>query len=127
MRERIIDIIFAVPVRVKIIGIMVLPLLILGSALNYWIQTGLSDWLSYLITDERVQIAMEAGGRSVLLVTALAAVFSVLLTFLLMLSLTQPLLELRQVAQRVADGDLAFRARVRARDEIGEVADSVNL
>jgi len=45
---------------------------------------------------------------------------------LLMLSLTQPLLELRQVAQRVADGDLAFRARVRARDEIGEVADSVN-
>lgn len=126
IREGLVDIVFAVPVRIKIIGIMVLPLLILGGALNYWIRTGLSDWLSYLITDERVQIAMEAGGRSVLLVTALAAVISVLLTFLLMLSLTQPLLELRQVAQRVAEGDLVFRARIRARDEIGELADSVN-
>ncbi|MFZ5908460.1 MAG: HAMP domain-containing protein, partial [Chloroflexota bacterium] len=60
------------------------------------------------------------------LVTALAAVSSILLTFLLMLSLTRPLLELRQVAQKVANGDLAYRAQIRARDEIGEVADSVN-
>ncbi len=126
IRKRLIDIVFAVPVRIKIIGIMVLPLLILGFALNYWVRTGLSDWLSYLLSDERVQIAMEAGSRSVALVTGLAAVFSILLTFLLMLSLTQPLLELRRVAQKVADGDLAFRAHIQARDEIGEVAVSVN-
>lgn len=126
IQERFVDLIYSVPVRIKIIGIMVLPLLILGFALNYWVRTGLSDWLSYLLTDERVQIAMEAGSRSVVLVTALAAFLSILLTFLLMLSLTQPLLELRQVAQKVANGDLAFRAQIRARDEIGEVADSVN-
>ncbi|GEM_PF-356275 len=126
IRERIFDLVSSVPVRIKIIGIMVLPLLILGFALNYWVRTGLSDWLSYLLSDERVQIAMEAGSRSVVLVTALAAVLSILLTFLLMLSLTQPLLELRQVAQKVANGDLAFRAQIRARDEVGEVADSVN-
>lgn len=125
--EKLSEAALAVPVRVKIAGIMVLPVLILGLILNYWVQTGLSDWLSYLLTDERVHIAMQAGGRSVLLVTALAATASILLTLLLMLLLTKPLLELRQVAQQVTGGDLASRARIWARDEIGEVAQAVNL
>ncbi len=120
------DVIFAVPVRIKITGIMILPILILGFALNYWVRTGLSDWLSYLISDDRVYIAMEAGSRSVIFVTALAAIASVLLTALLMLSLTKPLLELRQAAQRVAEGDIESRARVWVPDEIGEVASAVN-
>ncbi len=127
LSERISDLIFSVPVRIKIAGIMVLPVAILGLALNYWVQTGLSDWLSYLLTDERVQMAMEAGSRSVSLVTALSALASILLTSVLMLSLTKPLLELRQVAQRVADGDFASRARIWVQDEIGEVARSINL
>lgn len=126
LREKIPDILFSVPVRIKIAGIMVLPVLILGFTLNYWIRTGLSDWLSYLLTDERVKIAMEAGSRSVILVTVLATVVSIILTFLLMFILTKPLLELRQVAFQVAGGDLASRARVWANDEIGEVALSVN-
>lgn len=75
-------------------------------------RTGLSDWLSYLISDDRVYIAMQAGSRSVIFVTALAAIASVLLTALLMLSLTKPLLELRQAAQRVAEGNVESRARV---------------
>jgi len=106
---------------------MILPVVILGLALNYWIQTGLSDWLSYLLTDERVKMAMQAGSRSVSWVTALSALTSILLTSLLMLTLTKPLLELRQVAQRVADGDFASRARIWVQDEIGEVARSTNL
>jgi len=125
--EKLSAALLSVPVRLKIAGIMVLPVLILGFVLNYWVRTGLSDWLSYLLTDERVQVAMQAGGRSVLLVTALAATVSILLTFLLMLLLTRPLLELRQVAQRVASGDLASRARIWTQDEIGEVARAVNL
>ncbi|MBC8506235.1 MAG: HAMP domain-containing protein [Anaerolineales bacterium] len=127
MGERLSDLVFSVPVRIKITGIMLLPVAILGLALNYWIQTGLSDWLSYILTDERVQNAMQAGSRSVSWVTALSALASILLTSLLMLSLTKPLLELRQVAQRVADGDFASRARVWVQDEIGEVARSINL
>lgn len=126
VRDRLSDAIFAVPVRIKITGIMVLPILILGFALNYWVRTGLSDWLSYLISDDRVYIAMQAGSRSVIFVTALAAIASVLLTALLMLSLTKPLLELRQAAQRVAEGDIESRARVWVPDEIGEVASAVN-
>ena len=45
--EKLSDLVFSVPVRIKITGIMILPIAILGLALNYWIQTGLSDWLSY--------------------------------------------------------------------------------
>ncbi|MEK7439297.1 MAG: histidine kinase [Chloroflexota bacterium] len=131
MRQQLADLFveffLAVPVRIKIAGIIVLPVLILGFTLNYWVQTGLSDWLSYLLPDERVRVAMEAGSRSVLLVTALAAVASFLLTFLMMLVLTHPLLELRRATQRVIDGDLTSRARIWAKDEIGGVARSVNL
>jgi signal transduction histidine kinase len=126
MREKLSGVFFSVPVRIKIIGIMMLPVLILGFTLNYWIRTGLSDWLSYLLIDERVKIAMQAGSRSVVLVTVLATVMSIILTFLLMFILTKPLLELREVALRVAAGHLATRARVWANDEIGEVALSIN-
>jgi signal transduction histidine kinase len=117
----------SVPVRIKVAGIMILPVLILGLALNYWVQTGLSDWLSYLLSDDRVSFAMQAGGRSVLLVTILAAIASILLTFILMYFLTQPLLELRKTAQQIINGNLSSRARIFARDEIGEVARSMNV
>ncbi len=116
----------SVPVRVKIIGIMVLPVLILGLGLNYWITTGLSDWLSYLLSNERVAIAMQAGARSVLFVTVLAAFVSVLLTFILMLIFTNPLMELSQVATQVAEGDFSSRVSVQSRDEIGHVGLAVN-
>ena len=117
----------AVPVRTKIAGIMILPVLILGLTLNFWVVSGLSDWLSWLLVDTKVHAAMAAGSRSVWFVTALAAVGSLLLTWLLTLILTQPLLDLHRVAQRIAAGDLTPRVRVWAKDEIGEVARSVNL
>lgn len=124
--ERVVNTALSVPVRVKIAGIMALPVLILGFTLNYWVRTGLSDWLSYLLSDERVSIAMRAGSRSVLLITFLAAVGSILLSFLLIYLLTRPLLQLRQAAYNVAKGDFASRARVWGSDEIGDVAISVN-
>jgi signal transduction histidine kinase len=113
--------------RIKIGGIMILPVLILGIVLNYWVRTGLSDWLSYFLDATRVEAAMSAGSRSVMLVTSIAAILSMLLTFLLMLILTKPLLELREVAGQVMEGELSKRARLWSRDEIGEVGRSVNL
>lgn len=127
VRTKASEMILAVPVRIKIAGIMVLPVLILGFTLNYWVISGLSDWLSWLLTDVRVHAAMAAGSRSVAFVTVLSAIASGMLTFLMMLVLTQPLLELRRVAQRISEGDLTSRARIWAKDEIGEVAQSVNL
>ncbi len=126
VRAKIAGMFLAVPVRIKIAGIMLLPVLILGFSLNYWIRTGLSDWLSWLLDSNRVRVAMQAGSRSVLLVTALAAIVSILLTYVLMLLLTQPLLELRQIVRRIGQGDLSSRAKVWAHDEIGEVGREVN-
>lgn len=120
------NLLISVPVRIKVMGIMVFPVLLMGLALNYWVRTGLSDWLSYLLTDERVEVAMAAGGRSVLLVSVLAAFISILLTSFLMYVLTQPLLELSRAATKVTRGELGTRARVWAQDEIGNLAQSVN-
>lgn len=116
----------AVPVRWKIIGIGILPVLILGISLNYWVITGLSDWLSYILTDVRVEAAMAAGSRSVLFVTVLAAILSVILLWFLVYILTNPLEELKRTAQEVASGKFDTRATVWAKDEIGALAASVN-
>lgn len=124
--RRLYTLILSVPVNIKIAGIMLLPVLILGFSLNYWVTSGLSDWLSYLLTDVRVEAAMAAGRRSVTLVTVLSAAASILLATLLTYLLTRPLHELREMAIQVAEGDLAARAPVYANDEIGEVATAIN-
>ncbi|MBK8128738.1 MAG: HAMP domain-containing protein [bacterium] len=118
--------ILSVPVRIKITGIIVLTVLILGFTLNFWVTASLSDWLSYLLTDVRVEAAMRAGGRSVLLVTFLAAAGSLVMASFLTFLLIRPLLDLRDMALQVAEGKLDARAPVWSKDEIGEVAIAVN-
>jgi len=120
------DRMLAVPVRIKVIGIGLLPILILGFTLSYWITTGLSDWLSYILSDVRVQAAMAAGQRSVNLVTLLAAIASIFFSLLLSYILSRPILSLREMAQQVANGNLSARAQVWANDEIGELATAIN-
>lgn len=119
-------IILAVPVRVKITGIVLLPVLILGFTINYWVTRGLSNWLSYILVDTRVEAAMSAGSRSVLLVTFLATILSLLLSTLLTIMLTHPLIALQKTARQVAAGNFKTRAAVWADDEIGALATSVN-
>lgn len=118
--------VLAVPVRLKIAGIIILPVVILGFLLNFWVTSGLSDWLSHILTDVRVEAAMNAGGRSVIFVTFLGAVLSIMLGLLLNFILTRPLLQLRDTARRVAGGEHRARAQIWAKDEIGELAKSVN-
>ena len=118
--------ILSVPVRWKIIGIGILPVIIFGFSLNYWITTGLSDWLSYILTDVRVEAAMAAGSRSVLFITIIAAFLSIILLALLVDILDTPLEDLRKTAKQVAAGDYEKRAEVWADDEIGSLALSVN-
>lgn len=126
LNTRLYNFLLSVPVRIKIAGIALLPVLILGLALNYWVTTGLSDWLSYLLTDVRVEAAMRAGGRSVFLVTFLAASGSLALAWMLTFIFTRPLLDVREMARRVAGGELETRAPIWANDEIGEVAHAIN-
>ena len=124
--ERLYDLILSVPVHVKIAGLVLLPVIVLGLSLNYWVASGLKDWLSYLLTDVRVDAAMRAGQRSVLLVTVLGAAGSLVVAYFLTFILTRPLLSLRKMTQRVAAGDLTARARIYSNDEIGELAAAVN-
>jgi len=116
----------AVPVRVKVVGIGLLPIVILGLTLNYWITTGLSDWLSYILSDVRVQAAMVAGGRSVFLVTMLAGTASVFFSILLSYILARPILSLKEMAQQVASGNSNARVQIWAKDEIGDLAVAIN-
>jgi signal transduction histidine kinase len=115
-----------VPVRLKIIGIGLIPVVILGLALDYWVTSSLSDWLSHLLIDVRVQAAMSAGRRSVTLVTILAATMSVFISLFLSHVLSLQILALREMAQKVASGQLDARARVWGRDEIGQLAIAIN-
>jgi signal transduction histidine kinase len=78
------------------------------------------------LTDTRVEEAMRAGGRSVTLITVLAAAGSLVMASLLTYLLTRPLLDLREMARKVAEGQLDARAPVWSNDEIGEVATAVN-
>ncbi len=103
-----------------------LPVLILGVSLNYWVTASLSDWLSYILTDNRVEAAMQAGGRSVVLVTVLSAAASIILASLLTFLLTRPLSTLHEMAKQVASGNLNARAPVWSNDEIGDVAVAIN-
>jgi len=68
--------------------------------------------------------------RQVLIFGMAVAVVVFLITTVLVTVLanriTSPLVELREGASKVAQGDLDFQIRVRARDEIGELADSFN-
>lgn len=124
--KKIYDAVISVPVRIKIIGIIMAPVLILGLTLNYWITTGLSDWLSYLLSDQRVQAAMGAGSRSVILVTILAALASIFFALMLTYLLTRLVLDLRDAALDVSKEKLDSRAKIWSKDEIGEVARAMN-
>jgi signal transduction histidine kinase len=124
--DRLYGLIMSVPVHIKIAGLVLLPVIVLGISLNYWVASGLQDWLSYLLTDVRVEAAMRAGQRSVQLVTVLGAAGSLLVAYLLTFILTRPLLSLQEMAQKVAAGDLTARTRVWSKDEIGQLAGAVN-
>ncbi len=115
-----------VPLRQKIIGIIVAPLLILGLTIAWWVSNQLSGWLSYLLTEERVAQAMSIGMRGVFIITVLAAILGLGIASFLTWFLTRPILAMTSVAKRVKNGDLFVRAPVWANDEIGELGRAFN-
>ncbi len=115
-----------VPLRQKIIGIIVAPLLILGLTIAWWVSNQLSGWLSYLLSEERVAQAMSIGMRGVFIITVLAALIGLGIALFLTWFLTRPILDMTSVAKRVKTGDLGVRAPVWANDEIGELGRAFN-
>jgi len=115
-----------VPLRQKIIGIIVTPLLILGFSIAWWVSSQLAGWLSYLLTEERVAQAMVVGMRGVFIITIIAAIAGLGIGSFLTWLLTRPILDITYVTRRVKNGDLSVRAPVWANDEIGELGRAFN-
>lgn len=116
----------SVPLRHKIIGIIIAPMMILGFTIAWWVSNQLGGWLSYLLTEERVAQAMAIGMRSVSIITILSAIAGLAIGLLLTWVLTRPILEMTYIARRVKNGDLAVTAPVWANDEIGELGRAFN-
>ncbi|HVO42741.1 MAG TPA: histidine kinase, partial [Aggregatilineales bacterium] len=76
----------------------------------------LNDTVSLLTNDASV------AQQTLLFVLVVAAVVSILASVLLTIGLTNPLRQLSRVAQAIANGDLAMRARTTRHDEIGQLA-----
>lgn len=115
-----------VPLRQKIIGIIVAPLLILGTTMAWWVSNELGGWLSYLLSEERVAQAMTVGMRGVLIITVFAAVAGLAIGWVLTWVLTRPILDMTYVARHAKNGNLSLRAPVWATDEIGELGLAFN-
>jgi signal transduction histidine kinase len=70
--------------------------------------------------------ALRTTRRAFLLAAVGALILAVLVGLLVSRGLTAPLLELAGVAGQMSDGDLSTRARVRSKDEIGQLAARFN-
>lgn len=115
-----------VPLRLKIIGIVVTSLMILGFTIAGWVRNGLGGWLSYLLSEERVAQAMNVGTRGVIIITILATLVGLVVAWFLTWILTRPILTITRIAQQVGGGNLALRAPVWANDEIGQLGLAFN-
>ena len=69
---------------------------------------------------------LDAVDDAVLVAGISAGGLALLLGTLLFLAITQPLQKLRTAAEQIADGDLSVRADVRAKNELGTVAEAFN-
>lgn len=74
----------------------------------------------------RIDAMLAASWRIPLVVWAVLLLPTLALAYLLTRSIVTPLERLRQMTRRVAEGDLSARTSVRRRDELGELAESLN-
>lgn len=64
--------------------------------------------------------------RQLIYITGALLVLSLLLSFLLSRSFTKPILQITRVSEEMASGNLAARIRLKRKDEIGKLADTLN-
>ncbi len=78
------------------------------------------------ITLRHVEAQIWNAVRKTLIVGVLAWLISIIAAYYLAWRLSQPILNLRQSAARIAAGDLSYRAPIDRRDELGALARSFN-
>ncbi len=74
----------------------------------------------------RVDAMVAASWRVPLIVWAVLLLPTLAVSYLLTRSLTRPVQRLQEMTSRVAEGDLAYRTSVHRRDELGDLARSLN-
>ncbi len=74
----------------------------------------------------RVDAMVAASWRIPLIVWAVLLLPTLAVSYLFTRSITRPIERLQEMTRRVASGDLAYRTSVRRRDELGELAESLN-
>ncbi len=74
-----------------------------------------------------VSIAKGVVTRNVILLNFLLLISLAFIGYIISLTITKPLKSFVETARKVASGELSFKVRVKAEDEIGELANSFNL
>ena len=110
-----------VPLRTKIIGIVVSALCTAGFFALIWFHVRMNHLLQRAGASGATMELSEP-----IFVVVLSIVGGFFVAWLLTLILTRPILETTWVARRVHQGDLSYRAPVWADDEMGELAQSFN-
>ncbi|MCC7103798.1 MAG: sensor histidine kinase [Chloroflexi bacterium] len=113
----------AVPVRVKILGIVLgmVGLLGVGIVVTLWLT--LPEAIGATQSPEYVILVIT---RDLAFVVAVSSLVGTVWACLLTMVLTRPILDLVSVVRQVQLGDLSRTARVWANDEIGQLADAFN-
>jgi signal transduction histidine kinase len=73
-----------------------------------------------------VQLEMQAIYRAVLLGAVVALVIALAIAYFLSRSMTSPIREMKEIARRLAEGDFSRKVRIKSKDEMGELAKSLN-
>ncbi len=65
--------------------------------------------------------------KIIILATAIALVIASIISLIISLTITRPLQEMTKVSQKISKGDFSKKLKILSQDEIGQLADSLNL
>jgi signal transduction histidine kinase len=115
----------AVPVRLKIMGMVLGIVLLLGLSMLMSMRSSLVAELETLPQAQASQVA-DLVSRAVIVATIGTGLIGIAAATVLTYLLTQPIKELVAVLDAAGRGNLSQRARIRTRDEIGRLSEAFN-
>lgn len=116
----------SVPLWIKIMGIVVLPLSLVLLIATLGIRGQLNAFLEQQGNPQELTSLLEILSRDLLITVLLTAATGLLLAVGLSVLLARPLRQLLQTTRQVRQGDLSSRVEVHAGDEIGVVQQAFN-
>jgi signal transduction histidine kinase len=81
----------------------------------------------FALPDSEVQLQIRIIYRIVLLGAIIAIIIALTVAYFISKSITFPISQMQDVAQRIAKGDFSRKVKIKSKDELGELAKSLNL